>query len=108
MARWFCSTSCMMKHYTKRSEGCWEWTGPTNPRGYGVATVDNKSIGAHRLALKLSGVDVPDGKDVCHSCDNPSCVNPEHLWVGSRRQNLADARDKKRLHNQKYLAIITV
>ena len=80
---------------------CWEWTGAKDRKSYGkikIRSIRNSPISAHRLSALWAGVisDLNDGSDVCHSCDNPSCVNPSHLWRGTRKQNLQDMAQKGR------------
>lgn len=77
---------------------CWLWLGAQYPYGYGVIRVyPQRNVRAHRLALELSGVVVPQDLEVCHSCDNPPCCNPRHLWVGTHTENMRDARNKGRI-----------
>ena len=72
---------------------CWQWTACTGPTGYG--TFDGKR--AHRVSWAwANGRPVPDGLVVCHSCDNPGCVNPAHLWAGTQRDNMHDCIRKGR------------
>ena len=88
----------------KRGRGCWIWQGTKDSRGYGVLTIYERGIGkklikAHRLAWILFNGDIPKGTGhhgtyVLHKCDNPSCVNPAHLFLGTARDN-ADDRDRK-------------
>lgn len=79
--------------------GCWEWIG-TKRRGYGRTTTGSrtdgtrKSISAHRLSYQLFKGDIPPGYEICHKCDNPSCINPDHLFAGTRQDNVDD-REKK-------------
>jgi hypothetical protein len=76
-------------------DGCWEWQGYRNRSGYGEIGAGGKDRGnfaTHRLALELAtGQPIPDGMWALHHCDNPPCVNPLHLYVGDRQQNVADA-----------------
>lgn len=81
-------------------EGCWNWTSAIGSRGYGIFWhgAARRSVMAHRFALELAiGREIPSDQVVMHSCDNPKCVNPEHLSLGSIRDNAIDARDKGRL-----------
>lgn len=84
---------------THRSEGCWLWTGYTQPNGYGWINYSGLKMAAHRAALLVSGSDVPADMDVCHRCDVRNCVNPAHLYVGSRAENMADCTARQR-HNK--------
>jgi hypothetical protein len=82
--------------------GCWLWTGPVaGGTGYGVTRHNGKAIGAHRLAFALTHGGAPKGKDVCHRCDVRTCINPAHLFEGTRAENLADMRRKGRANDPK-------
>lgn len=88
----------MVEEFEKRIEripesGCWIWLGGLQPSGYGIF----RRTRAHRLAWELYKGEIPDGKSVCHRCDIPSCVNPEHLFIGTQQENMVDAFKKGRL-----------
>jgi len=83
------------------SGGCWRWTGAQHPFGYGQIRLGSKKLKfAHRLVLELMGCNV-NGKEVMHTCDNPWCVNPEHLAVGTHRMNMEDAAAKGRMSRER-------
>ena len=84
-----------------RQDGCWPWTGGVSTQGYGrfpVRTGKGKRLlQATRVAAFLTtGIDDPS-KDVCHTCDNPICCNPIHLWLGTHAENMQDAHQKGRV-----------
>ena len=79
-------------------EGCWLWTACTTPAGYGQIRVNGKSTQAHRIAWELANGPIPPGLDVLHHCDNPPCVNPKHLFLGTDVENQQDCVEKGR-HN---------
>lgn len=80
----------------EKSDGCWEWTGSRLPSGYGLITLWNKNHYAHRLSVQLSGRDIPEGYVVMHLCDNPPCVNPNHLRPATQAENRRDCAAKGR------------
>lgn len=77
---------------------CIEWDKSTNKRGcgYGNAHLNRKRILAHRLAWINAHGPIPKGMVVCHKCDNPRCVNTEHLWIGTQKENIRDCWAKGR------------
>jgi hypothetical protein len=81
-----------------KTDSCHEWTACKNPAGYGLFNFGGQGMAvlAHRFAWEISNGDIPDGMLVCHKCDNPSCVNPEHLFIGSHKDNMRDCVNKGR------------
>ena len=80
------------------NSGCWIWMHARNWKGYGVIRTGGKTVRAHRVAYECAtGKRAPQQADVCHRCDNPTCVNPGHLFVGSRSDNMKDCSAKGRL-----------
>ncbi len=84
-------------------DSCWLWTGALLPkRGYGQTFIGSRADGsfrptyAHRLSWIVHFGEIPPGLCVCHTCDNPTCVRPDHLWLGTRKQNSEDMARKGR------------
>jgi hypothetical protein len=84
-------------HYTVNEEtGCWEWNRARNPAGYGHKGINGKVVNAHRYVYEMYNGKLAEGKVVCHKCDQPPCVNPDHLFEGTTKDNNNDARRKGR------------
>ncbi len=76
--------------------GCWEWTGARDRDGYGQTRIGMKRVKAHRKAWEILHGPIPAGLHVLHRCDNPPCVRPDHLWIGTERDNQHDKWAKGR------------
>jgi hypothetical protein len=78
------------------NRGCWIWTGTRDRLGYGRFGLNGRQPGAHRISWELHRGDIPSGMNVCHQCDVPNCVNPDHLFLGTQKDNLHDCSVKGR------------
>lgn len=78
------------------SDGCWEWTGDKDVKGYGRFFLRGEVIRAHRVSQEIYAGPIPDGMYVLHRCDNPGCVNPAHLFLGTQTDNMLDMEAKGR------------
>lgn len=74
--------------------GCWEWSGRRNKQGYGALKHEGRYEGAHRWAYRAWRGDIPDGLLIRHHCDNPPCINPEHIDLGTVQDNAQDALER--------------
>jgi predicted XRE-type DNA-binding protein len=79
-----------------KTDGCWIWNGCKVHDGYGQFGVNRKMTLTHRLSYMIHVGPIPEGLFVCHKCDNPPCCNPDHLWLGTKAQNMADCVKKNR------------
>jgi hypothetical protein len=91
-----------------KTETCWIWMACCLPTGYGKFGIGSKkdgsrgTIGAHRMAWMLEYGEIPDGMWVLHRCDHPWCVRPNHLWLGTVKDNMRDASEKGRVRIPHY------
>lgn len=110
--RKFCNHTCMINnrkitdplHFVniyhnkiiKYPEGCWSWSGNKDQDGYGLLSFSGKTLKAHRVSWQIHKGKIPPNIFVLHSCDNPICSNPDHLFLGTARDNLIDMIKKGR------------
>ncbi len=80
----------------QKTDNCWEWTGAKNPKGYGMLTYHNEQFLVHRVSYELAFGPIPPGIWVLHHCDNPACVRPDHLFLGTVLDNNRDMTQKGR------------
>lgn len=104
----YCDVDCMSKGYLSKPKeefhnkykimpsGCWHWIGSIDVNGYGRIGSNHKTIKAHRLSYEVNIGKIPNGLLVCHRCDNPPCVNPNHLFLGTIKDNNDDKISKGR------------
>lgn len=85
-----------------KTERCWEWQAGCHPRdGYGHFWLEGRTVRAHRVSYELTKGSIPEGSILLHSCDNPRCVNPDHLRIGTHKDNAIDRESKGRANRVK-------
>ncbi len=82
------------------SDTCWLFVGARSSDGYGSINFRGRSVGAHRVAWEATFGPIPAGQHVLHRCDNPPCCNPDHLFLGTHADNMADRRSKGRSNRE--------
>lgn len=80
----------------EKTDGCWLWTAALSTTGYGRIGVGKKMAYTHRLSWEMHNGPIPPGMHICHHCDNPKCVRPDHLFLGTRTDNMRDMWRKGR------------
>ncbi len=86
----------LYENIEKTSTGCWEWKGMTGSSGYGNIKAFGRTVSTHRLSFELYNGPIPRDLEVCHSCDNRRCINPEHLFLATHIENMRDMISKGR------------
>lgn len=86
----------LCKNRSINANGCWEWTGNALPSGYGVVCIENKKAPVHRLSYAVHKGPIPLGLQACHHCDNRICFHPDHIFIGTAKDNIDDCIAKGR------------
>ena len=81
----------------QKGDACWQWVAGRDADGYGAISHNRIQLKAHRLSWELENGPIPERICVLHHCDNPSCVRPDHLWLGTQAENMADRNQKGRM-----------
>jgi len=99
----FCEKWLDENTITLAESGCMIYMKKLNKKGYAQSSKNNKTVEGHRAAYEARFGPIPKGMCVCHRCDTPSCVNPDHMFLGTHRDNTLDASKKARLaHGEKH------
>ena len=85
---------------------CWEWIACKTGKGYGQFSIDGRPYLVHRISYELANGAIPDGLFVCHHCDNPSCCNPAHLFLGTNKDNICDCVAKGRHYSRTHPELV--
>jgi DNA-binding XRE family transcriptional regulator len=83
----------------EKTENCWHWKGCLNNRGYGQISMNGKAVLSHRVSWEIHNGPIPEGLQALHRCDNPICVRPDHLFLGTNSDNHTDMVNKGRCRN---------
>lgn len=92
-----------LKNIVITVSGCWEYQGNRDKNGYGRIKKNGKRLGAHVVSYEIHKGQIENGLCICHTCDNPPCINPEHLFKGTHKENSEDAIRKGRLTPMAYV-----
>lgn len=88
--------SIILERYKIDANGCWVWSATCFQFGHGRVKIKSKDLKAHRVSWEYHKGPIPDGMFVLHTCDNPPCINPEHLFLGTQLENMRDMHSKNR------------
>lgn len=80
----------------EKQESCWIWHGCKDGAGYGYVSAMSRPVSAHRIAYVIAHGSIPKGLEICHRCDTPLCVNPDHLFAATHEENMRDMHAKGR------------
>lgn len=93
----YCSIKCCLMFNSKIKNDCWIYNEKMRDKsGYGLCSVNGVTRKSHRVSYEVFKGEIPRNMMVCHSCDNPSCINPDHLWIGTNSENIIDMVKKNR------------
>lgn len=97
---YYCRQECQFWSKVDKSGECWLWTAGGHKFGYGEFRIGRTLVRAHRYSYEIHKGEIPEGLGINHTCDNPKCVNPEHLYAGTQKDNLNDALSRGRFSNR--------
>lgn len=93
-----------LERFQVKSDGCWAWSGSKDGKGYGILSSRHGNSRspekAHRVSYEKENGEIPDGMVVRHKCDNPECTNPDHLEVGTQKDNMRDMVNRGRMNEK--------
>jgi hypothetical protein len=96
-----CDENRFWKYVIKNEDGCWGWDGFKDAEGYSFSNLDGKHLRSHRASWIIHYGSIPEGMYVCHHCDNPECTRPDHLFLGTLKDNADDMLAKGRKYLMK-------